>query len=162
MTAAMSLEHQLRLRPEEDADLDFLLELYRSTREDELALTDWTDEQKDSFVRMQFDAQRAHYRNHYDGATFDIVEVDGKPAGRFYVHRGLQDVRIIDIVIHPSARNVGWGEMLLRSLIDEARGDGKKLSIHVERFNRARQLYVRLGFEKRGEFGIYDLMELLP
>jgi GNAT superfamily N-acetyltransferase len=150
------------LRPESDADLDFLCALYGSTREEELAQTDWSREQKDAFIRMQFDAQRAHYRTHYDGATFDIVEIDGEPVGRLYVYRGAKDVRIVDIALQPSVRGRGVGGTLLRQLIAEALPSGKTLSIHVERFNPAMRLYQRLGFRKVNEHGVYDLMELAP
>lgn len=75
------------LRSVEPADEEFLLGLYATTRADELALTDWTDEQKAAFVRHQFDAQTHHYREHYPTATFDVILVDDEPAGRLYVDR---------------------------------------------------------------------------
>ena len=49
--------------------------------------------------------------------------------------------------------------MLLAGLIDEAIEMAKRLSIHVERDNRARSLYERLGFEPVGETGVYLRME---
>ena len=39
---------------------------------------------------------------------------------------------------------------------------GKPLTIHVERNNPAMSLYLRLGFAKVDEHGIYDLMEWRP
>ena len=43
----------LTLRPCTDDDLPFLLEVYASTRADEMAIVPWTDEEKQAFVRMQ-------------------------------------------------------------------------------------------------------------
>jgi len=76
-----------RLRPAADGDRDFLLRVYASTREEELRLVDWSTEQKAAFVRMQFEAQDSYYREHYASAAFDVIEVDGEPAGRLYVAR---------------------------------------------------------------------------
>jgi ribosomal protein S18 acetylase RimI-like enzyme len=151
-----------RLRAATDADREFLLEVYASTREDELSVVGWDDATKRGFLAQQFAAQDSHYREHYAGATLDVIEVDGAPAGRLYVHRGPSDIRIMDIVLAPAFRGRGIGTGLLQSLIDEAEGSGRKLSIHVEVNNPARALYARLGFTPVGEHGIYLLMERPP
>ena len=152
----------MRLRPVEEADRPFLVDLYGSTREEELAQVDWDDGQKRAFVEHQFAAQDAHYRQNYPGATLDVVEVDGEPAGRLYVHRGRSDIRIMDIALAPAFRGRGIGTGLLRALIAEAEESGRKLSIHVEANNPARRLYERLGFQPAGVHGVYVLMERPP
>jgi ribosomal protein S18 acetylase RimI-like enzyme len=150
------------LRPVEDADRDFLVDLYGSTREDELAHVPWDGAAKRAFVEQQFSAQDAHYRANYPGATLDVVEVDGRPAGRLYVYRGRGDIRIMDIVLAPEFRGRGIGTALLDDLIAEAEASGRKLSIHVEMNNPARTLYDRLGFRPVGEHGVYLLLERPP
>jgi ribosomal protein S18 acetylase RimI-like enzyme len=150
------------LRPVADADRAFLVELYASTREEELDQLQWADGARDAFVEQQFSAQDAHYRGNYPGATLDVIEVDGSPAGRLYVHRGPRDIRIMDIALAPGFRRRGIGTTLLRSLMDEADESGRKLSIHVEINNPARSLYDRLGFLVAGEEGVYVLMERPP
>jgi ribosomal protein S18 acetylase RimI-like enzyme len=152
----------LRLRPVADADRAFLVELYASTREDELAQVDWDDGVKRAFVEQQFGAQDAHYRGNYPGASLDVIEVDGVAAGRLYVHRGDADIRIMDIALAPSFRGRGIGTELLSGLMDEADASRRKLSIHVEMNNPARSLYDRLGFRPVGEHGVYVLMERPP
>jgi ribosomal protein S18 acetylase RimI-like enzyme len=152
----------LSLRPVEDADRAFLVELYASVRADELAQVPWDEPTKRAFVEQQFSAQDAHYRNNYPGATLDVIEVDGTPAGRLYVHRGAGDIRIMDIALLPGFRGRGIGTALLRSLMAEADTSGRRLSIHVEQSNPARALYDRLGFEAAGEHGVYVLMERSP
>jgi ribosomal protein S18 acetylase RimI-like enzyme len=136
----------LRLRPVRDRDRPFLLELYASTREAELALVEWDASAKRAFVEQQFSAQDAHYRENYPGATLDVVELDGEPAGRLYVHRAEHDVRVMDIAIAPAFRGRGIGTALLRDVIASA--GGTKVSIHVEVNNPARELYERLGFRE--------------
>jgi ribosomal protein S18 acetylase RimI-like enzyme len=145
-----------------DSDRAFLVELYGSVREPELAQVPWDDATKRAFVEQQFAAQDAHYRQHYPGATLDVVEVDGRRAGRLYVHRGPSDIRIMDVALAPAFRNRGIGTTLLSELIEEAQASGRKLSIHVEVNNPARALYERLGFAPAGEHGVYVLMERAP
>jgi ribosomal protein S18 acetylase RimI-like enzyme len=152
----------LRLRPVADADRAFLVELYGSTREEELAHVAWDDGVKRAFVEHQFAAQDAHYRANYPGASLDVIEVEGVAAGRLYVHRGPSDIRIMDVALAPAFRGRGIGTSLLRGLIDEADASRRKLSIHVEMNNPARSLYDRLGFEPAGEHGVYVLMERPP
>jgi ribosomal protein S18 acetylase RimI-like enzyme len=154
--------NELALRPVGDADRAFLAQLYASTRAEELAILPWTDEQKAQFLAQQFEAQDTHYRAHYDGATFDVIEVDGLSAGRLYVHRGPREIRIVDISLTPAFRGRGLGTSLLRELIAEADAGGRILSIHVEARNPARRLYERLGFRPVGEAGVYLLMERVP
>jgi GNAT superfamily N-acetyltransferase len=150
------------LRPVTDADRAFLVGLYASTREEELAHVGWDEAEKRAFIEHQFTAQDAAYRGNYPGATLDVIEVDGAPAGRLYVHRGASDIRIMDIVLELGFRGRGIGTSLLSSLMEEADASGRKLSIHVEMNNPARTLYDRLGFEPAGSHGIYVLMERPP
>jgi ribosomal protein S18 acetylase RimI-like enzyme len=147
-----------RLRPVAEDDRAFLLDLYGSVREPELARVPWDGVTKRAFIEHQFSAQDAHYREHYPGATLDVIEIDDEPAGRLYVHRGTRDIRIMDIALAPAFRGRGIGSELLRSLIGEADASKRTLSIHVEANNPARRLYERLGFRPAGEHGVYVLM----
>src|SRR3954470_16136810 len=140
-------------------DVSFLAAVYASTRWDELAPTGWSDEEKTVFCRRQFDAQSVHYREHYPGAAFQVIEKDGRGIGRLYVARWEKEIRIVDISLLPEARETGIGTKLLRDLQEEARSAGKSLTIHVERFNRALGLYQRLGFRQIEDKGVYLLMK---
>jgi ribosomal protein S18 acetylase RimI-like enzyme len=148
------------LRPETEEDLPFLLEVYASTRAQEMEMVPWTREQKDEFVRSQFGFQRKHYREHYYDAQFDVILADGEPAGRLCVHRAQKEIRIVDIALLPEFRSKGVGSGLIRELQTEAAESGRPLTIHVERFNPALRLYERLGFRIAGEQGpVYLFME---
>ncbi len=140
------------------ADTEFLLSVYSSTREPELALTDWSAEQKAQFCRMQFQAQDAHYRLHYPGAQFAVILIEAVPVGRLYVDRWPKEIRIMDITLLPDHRGLGIGTKLLHELKLEAAAAGKSLSIHVERDNPALHLYERLGFETIEEKTLHLLM----
>lgn len=147
------------LRPSTSADRDLLLAVYAASRAEELAQVDWSEADKGAFLAMQFEAQDRYYREHYPDATFDVVLVDGEPAGRLYVHRRPGDIRIVDVALLPAYRNAGVGTRLLQGVMEEAVRSAGKVSIHVERFNPALRLYERLGFVPVAEHGVYVLME---
>jgi ribosomal protein S18 acetylase RimI-like enzyme len=153
---------EVALRPVEPGDEEFLYRVYASTRQEELAQTGWEEAQKESFLRMQFDAQSRYYREHYTEAKFSVILADGRPAGRLYVARWPEEIRIVDIALLPEHRGARIGTSLLRDLISESEESGKPLSIHVERFNPALRLYERLGFRKVADKGVYFLMERSP
>jgi ribosomal protein S18 acetylase RimI-like enzyme len=156
-------DHDISLRPVEEGDMDFLLVLYGTTREDELRRVPWTPEQKAAFVQQQFRAQDAYWRENYADTSWDLVLADGVPVGRLYVARWASEIRIVDIAVMPEHRGEGIGERLIRGIFAEGDASGRKVSIHVEQFNRARALYERLGFEHRGGgTGVYLLMIRSP
>lgn len=152
----------ITLRPFTDDDLEFLHEVYASTREDELAVVPWDDAVKQEFVRMQFAAQHAYYQEHYDDTDFDVIELDGVPAGRLYLQRRDDEHRIVDIALLPPYRGRGTGAALLADILQSADSAGVAVRIHVEHQNPARRLYERVGFVKVEDTGVYYLMERLP
>lgn len=147
------------LRPIEPADEEFLCRVYASTRTGELAPLAWTEEQKAAFVRMQFAAQHRYYQESYTSSQFDVVLVDGRPAGRLYVARWPEELRVIDIALLPEFRRRGVGTGLLRGLLEEGRTRGVPVRIHVERQNPALALYERLGFRLLEDRGVYLFLE---
>lgn len=149
----------LSLRAATVADTDFLAAVYQGTRLEELSVTDWTPEQKTQFCLMQFQAQDAHYRQHYPTAEFYVVELEGEPVGRLYYDGWMREIRIMDIAVLPAYRGRGIGTQLLKMLQIEAVESARFLSIHVERMNPARHLYERLGFVISEDKGVYLLME---
>jgi ribosomal protein S18 acetylase RimI-like enzyme len=150
------------LRPVEPSDEEFLYRVYAGTRTEELAVVPWDDAQKDAFLRAQFDAQSRWYRDHYARATYQVVLVDGEPAGRLYLHRGESEIRIVDIALLPEHRGNGVGSSLLNDVLAEADSTGKRVTIHVERFNPALRLYERLGFSVAEDKGAYLFLDRSP
>jgi GNAT superfamily N-acetyltransferase len=152
----------ISLRPVEDGDRSFLMDVYASTREDELKLVDWTPEQKRAFCEMQFRAQDTYYRNTYTNVTYDVVLVDGEPGGRLYVCRQPDHILVLDVALLPGFRGRGIGTRLLADVQAEAVASAKPLRIHVERFNPALRLYARLGFGLIADEGVYLHLEWRP
>jgi ribosomal protein S18 acetylase RimI-like enzyme len=122
----------------------------------------WDDAQKEAFLRIQFEAQDAWWRENYAGASFDVILVHGEPAGRLYVHRGPSEIRIVDIALLPERRGNGTGTRLLEELLAEGDAGAKSVTIHVERMNPALRLYERLGFSVAEDKGIYLFLERPP
>jgi RimJ/RimL family protein N-acetyltransferase len=152
----------ITLRPVAPDDYDFLVEVYGSTRAEELALVPWTAEQQLAFVRSQFAAQQDHYAKKYPAASHDIIMSDDRPVGRLYVARLDQEIRIVDITLLPAERNAGIGSYLIRQLLDEANRSGKVTRIYVEEFNPSLRLFERLGFSPSEQHGIHLLMQCNP
>ncbi len=122
----------------------------------------WTDLMKKEFLRSQFEAQHEYYQKNYTGAEFWVIEFEKKSVGRLYLHENFQGkgMRIIDISILPQYRNRGFGQAIFKDLMDRAAHLERPLTIHVEAFNPAKNLYTRLGFKKISETnGVYHLME---
>ena len=153
----------IHLRPVTPQDGALLCRIYASTRAEELAPLPWPQAHKDAFLRMQFEAQHAHYQQHYPDAAFLVVMRGEEPLGRLYLHRREHALRIVDIALLPEHRGTGLGGALLRELLEESAAAGRKVSIHVERNNRALGLYQRLGFRTvQDDGGVYLLLEWTP
>lgn len=149
----------LVLRPATAADHDFLAAVYASTRAEEMAVTGWPEEFKAAFCAQQFAAQTAHYQTHYSGACFSVVEHQGVPVGRLIVLRSPERLHIVDVSLLPAHRSRGIGARLIEDLLAEADAEGKTVCLCVERRNRARGLYDRLGFQVVADEGMFWRME---
>ena len=102
---------KITLRPVQDSDDEFLLKVYGSTREQELAQVPWTAEQKQQFVRMQWEAQKNHYAAQHPHATHEIICLESGAAGRLYLDRSGEKFHILDITLLPEHRNRGGGSL---------------------------------------------------
>jgi len=154
---------EVALRPVQPEDEDFLLSVYASTRAEEMALVNWDEAQRQAFLRMQFKAQFEQYHARFPDAAYSIILFRGARAGRFWVGRAPDQIRLLDIAILPQYQNRGIGSALLKDLIAEARETRRPLRHMVYKFNLAAlRFYQRLGFSLLEEAGLYLHMELLP
>jgi len=155
-------DQSVTLRQAGEADREFLFQVYSSTRAEELAQVGWDEQQRQSFLEMQFRAQARYYESEYPGAQFQIILADGQPAGRLYVHRRENEIRIMDIALLPPYRRQGIGTRLLKEMLAEGGQTCQRVTIHVEIFNPALRLYERLGFRQIASNGVYHLFEWTP
>lgn len=152
----------ITLRDSAPQDELFLREVYACTREQELAMTPWNAEQREAFLRFQFDAQDAYYRQQYPDAAYQIILKDGEPVGRLYLARRPSEIKILDITVLPPYRKQGIGSVLLNEILAEANNDGKAVLIWVEQNSPGKELFKRLGFLKKEDNGYQDLLEWRP
>ena len=150
----------LELRPVTLDDDPFLLSVYASTRADELAQVEWEPGQQEAFVKWQFEMQRREYDARFPDAEYDVIEIEGQPAGRLWIGRKDDEIRLLDIALLPEFQNRSAGTVLLTNLIDEARSTGKRLRHMVFVLNNnADRFYERLGFVVIEDLGGYKHME---
>jgi GNAT superfamily N-acetyltransferase len=155
--------NSVSLRKFSPDDIPFMLSLYGSIRESELAITNFTEQEKRAFIEQQFTAQFAHYNQYYCSDFFSIIEWDGQPVGRLFVDYWQTEIRIVDIALTADHRNAGLGSYLLNGLFKQAEKTNKPVTIHVEHNNPAKRLYERLGFVFKTQTNeVYLLMEWLP
>lgn len=150
---------RVTLRPEGAGDEPLLLQLYASTREEELALTGWDERTRALFVQSQLQAQRAAYRSMFPTADFAIILLEAAAIGRIVVHQTPEEIRLVDLIIAPASRNQSLGSALLHALLSEARRQNKPARLHVVQNNRAARLYQCLGFRTIAVHGVHDEME---
>ena len=154
----MELTVAYTLRPVREEDEALLLEIYSSTRADEMALVPWDAVMKDAFLQSQFSAQQTHYQKYFPKAAHDMILVDGESVGRIYVDRREDKIHILDVTLLPQARGHGVGTRIIQELMKEAADRQQSLSINVENYNRSLGLFQRLGFVKAEENGASWLM----
>ena len=153
------------------AQLPVLADLFRvylpdarghaGTRWDELNLVDWSDLQKQTFLKMQFTARQQQYCLLYPLATDRIILQDSEAIGRLLVDQEERYLVLIDIALLPAHQNRGIGTMLVQSLLEEAAATAKSVRLHVLATNPAVRMYERLGFTATDEDGTYLEMKCL-
>jgi GNAT superfamily N-acetyltransferase len=154
---------KLSLRPVTKEDDPFLLEVYASTRAEELDQADWQEGQREVFVRWQFDLQRREYDARFPEARYELVLIGDQPAGRIWVGEDDEQIRLLDIALLPQFQRRGAGALLLKRLMKEAERVGKPLRHMVFVLNNdAHRFYERLGFVVIEDLGAYKHMEYRP
>ncbi len=149
----------VNFRPINQDDEPFLFRLYANTREEEFKLLPWNEQQKITFLQMQFAAQHKYYQEQFQEANFWIIEQQNKAIGRLYLDYRSDEVRIIEITILSEYRNQGIGSQILQDILVSATERDLPVRISVEHYNPALNLYNRLGFKQIGDTGVYLLME---
>lgn len=155
---------KVTLRPVTPDDEDTLLKIYSSTRAEEMRqAVDWTSEQKEMFLRWQLQMQRKDYEARFPDADYKLILFKNKPAGRLWVARTPEQIRLLDIAILPEFQNLKIGTYLLHNLIRESEETGTPLRHMIYKLNtEARRFYERLGFRLIEDERMYLLMERPP
>lgn len=176
--ASRAIADNLRFRPVDSQDSEFLFRLYADTRCSEMALLDWTDLQKQTFLRLQFAAQSNHYITNFPDASHQLIlhkspsdawamgeQTPGKicPIGHIHINRTGQEIRLVNIALLAAYRNQGIGHYLVTTLQHEAVEHNVPIYLHVEYHNHdALRFYKRLGFVQEKITGMHQCMAWRP
>ncbi len=155
----LSLGESIVLRAACAEDEPFLREVYASARAEELAQTGLDEAAKRAFLDMQFDAQSADYKTRLPEADFDVVLCEGKPAGRCYVARSKEEIRILDLALLLAHHGAGIETVLLGRLIEESKETKRPLRMFLDNGSREVSLFEGLGFRCVDEQSVMSLYE---
>jgi ribosomal protein S18 acetylase RimI-like enzyme len=153
-----NLRVNVSLRQATPDDEGFLLDLYGSTRDQEMAGLNWDDNQKRAFIKMQFLVRERSYSRGDD----QIILLDERPIGRMLVNRSDSAILLTDIALLTEYRNAGIGTGVIQDLMKEAADSAKPLHLHVLETSAAVRLYERLGFSRLGKDAAYLEMRWDP
>ena len=156
------ITQSISFRPVTADDEEFLVQIYKSSRGDDLRGLSWAEGRISEFLGMQYEAQKHFYESEYKRADDEIILWEGEPAGRLIVERREHEIRCVDVALLPEHRNSGIGAFLIQKLQDEAKREKKPLRLQVIRFNRAVSLFERSGFVRTSETGTHFQMEWNP
>lgn len=148
----------IELRDAVPADQPFLLEVYASTRSEELDNLGWDENQKAIFIKMQFLARERTYPQ----VDNRIILLNGRPIGRLLVDRRETEILLVDIALLTEHRNAGIGSRLLKDLLEDGAATRKPVRLHVLSSSPAVRLYERLGFNAVGNEAAYLEMTWVP
>jgi ribosomal protein S18 acetylase RimI-like enzyme len=152
---------QVTLRAATADDEPFLVQVYCSSRADEMARVPWTEEERQAFLQFQFVSQNSYYRERFPDAAYEVILANGQPAGRLYTLRETA-IRILDIAVLPEFRKRGIGSLLISRLVTEAEETTKAIQIYVEAFNPSLEFFEKRGFSRTAEDGLNYLLEYRP
>ena len=143
-------------------DQSFLLELYKSSRGDDLRGLGWDEQRISEFLDMEYEAQQNFYESDYRDAADELILLEEKPIGRMMIESRPHEIRCVDLGLLPEYREHGWGTEIIQKLQEKARREKKPLRLQVIRFSRAVNLFDRLGFVRTSETGTHFQMEWTP
>jgi ribosomal protein S18 acetylase RimI-like enzyme len=157
-----SLANRVSLRPIDPGDADVNYRIFADSRALELSYTGWNAEQCEIFLRHQFTAQNNHYWHYYPDSTLEMILLDAEPAGRLWVNRSADEIRVLDVVVLIATRRQGIGTSIIEQLQTEARGSSQPVLVNVEVSNPSLALFQRLGFGVKEEKGAHLLLQWEP
>ncbi|HXI24406.1 MAG TPA: GNAT family N-acetyltransferase [Pyrinomonadaceae bacterium] len=149
-------------RPVKPEDQSFLVELYKSSRGDDLRGLGWDEQRISEFLDMQYAAQQNFYESDYRDAADELILLEDKPIGRMMIESRPHEIRCIDLGLLPEYRERGLGTEVIQKLQEKAKREKKPLRLQVIRFSRAASLFDRLGFVRTSETGTHFQMEWTP
>lgn len=153
---------RIHLRPVGRKDESFLRKVFAASREEELENSEWTPEQKKSFIKSQSKLQREDYQRRHPDAEFRIIECDRIPVGVFHVDRDSERLWIMDLAVLKGYRDRGVEKRIVEKLLVQATGVRKPVRLSIEKNNPYVSLFREMGFVQVEDMGFRIQMEWVP
>ena len=125
----------ISLRPADESDLPFLLELRLQTMNEHYVAAGAPCSQEEHLDRVL---------SRFECAS--IILIDGAAGGLLKLDRNGKDWHLMQIQLRPELQSRGIGTKLRGEVISQARNAGASVRLGVLRVNPSRRLYERLGF----------------
>ncbi|MFS7872425.1 GNAT family N-acetyltransferase [Streptomyces asiaticus] len=102
--------------------------------------------------------QRDFHARVFSPGQWQIITTEGADAGMLHVEHRPTEIYLARIELHPDHQGRGIGSQLIRSLLLQARQQGRDLALDVLVVNqRAQALYQRLGLHEVTRHGDNDI-----
>jgi RimJ/RimL family protein N-acetyltransferase len=158
----ISLPAGLALRPARADDRPFLERLFRSTREQFYAIAA-PGEAIDALIAQQYRLQQAAYARQWPDARTWIIQRPDGAIGQITLNENETALHIVDFVIEPGMRDLGYGTAVLNAVLTRAADRRVPVELSVDRKNpAAARLYRRLGFRVTGTSDTHQAMIRTP
>jgi len=151
---------KLLLRPKNSADTEFLIALYETSRDEEFQFVAWKDDdERRVFFQQQFNAQELHFNSNYENLDYDVITYNSKNIGRLILHKTLDKIHCVDIIIIPEFRKQGISKIVMNSIVQEL--DFKKIEATLY-FEKSKpyleHIYSKYGFVTEEDLGTHKFM----
>ena len=142
----------LRLARDNADDAAFLFALFAATRSPEMEVMPIDAKAKDFLLRAQYRSMTETYRREYPNARWEVVEIEGEPAGLLVTDVGSACVTYVDIAILPHVQGRGLARRVMLKALEEPRLLGLPARVSVLMHNVASlRLCERVGFVRAEE-----------
>lgn len=151
----------LTLRPKNESDTDFLISLYETSREEEMQWIIWkNDDERVNFFRQQYNAQHLHFSSNYENLDYDILVYNNEDIGRLVLHRTLENIHCLDIIIVPHYRKMGIGTIVMQRIEEETERKNITATLYFEKTKPyLESIYAKYGFVTIDDIGTHKFMK---
>ncbi len=126
----------ITFRPAVDSDFEACRRTY-------FAEHGWIDER----LNLAREGQEANFRRFWTASQVRIIRLDGTDVGWLQVVPRDQEYFLGTLVIDGAFQRGGIGTEVVRRVLEEGARRGQPVRLSVVKFNPARRLYERLGFQ---------------
>lgn len=112
------------------------------------------------FCQWDVDFQDRSFKESWNQCPMSMIMANKSVAGCLALQEDGATIKLHELLVLPEYQGKGIGTYVLNEMINRARKTSSRLWLRVLHLNRARQLYLRLGFIDIGKDGTGYIMEL--